>query len=134
MNGKRVARKVLVYVATLFLLVSLNFIIFRVLTPYEGSTDRVIGPGPPWDNLREWLIRRYGLQQPLHIRYARYITNVFTLNFGPSFITMRSVAADLWIPLQNTLLLLVPTLIFIVLIGIPAQIYSLTRRGSSLKM
>lgn len=74
------------------------------------------------------------MQQPLHIRYARYIINVFTFNFGPSFLTRRPVAADLWRPLQITLLLFVPTLIFMILVGIPTQIYSLTRGSGSRKM
>lgn len=130
---RRIAEKFIFFVMTLFILVSLNFVIFRVLAPYDPSKPLLKPPGFPYIS-EEWLRRQFGSDQPLFIRYVMYIIDMFTLNFGYSFVTRHPVTADLWRYLPYTLLLFVPAFIFIIMASVPMEIYSLTRKRGTLKM
>jgi peptide/nickel transport system permease protein len=73
----------------------------------------------------------YGLDQPIHVQYGRWIARMATLDFGDSFSPDgRPVAEKIKerIPITLTINILSMGLIF--LVAIPVGIYSAVRKGS----
>jgi oligopeptide transport system permease protein len=73
-------RRLLGAIPTLFIIVTLTFFVMR------------IAPGGPFDNeqstppqIRANLEAAYGLDQPVHIQYMRYLRGLVHGDFGPSF-------------------------------------------------
>lgn len=69
-------------VATLFVVVTVTFFLFRVL-PGDPAIA-VVGGDLPQEAL-ESLRGRFGLDEPLFVQYLRYVANVFQGDFGTSF-------------------------------------------------
>lgn len=123
-------RRIVVAVLVLWTIASLNFVIFQVLAPISPE-NTVIDPDMT-PEVRAALRRLYGLDQPLHVRYGKYIVNMFTWNFGVSFRTLSPVAEEMSWRLPSTVLLLGSALIGVILVGIPLGILAASRRGSAL--
>jgi peptide/nickel transport system permease protein len=73
----------------------------------------------------------YGLDQPLHVQYGRWLARMATLDFGESFSPDgRPVSEKIRerIPITLTINVLSMTLIF--LVAIPVGVYSAVRKGS----
>ena len=68
----------------------------------------------------------------MHIRYAKYIANMFTWNFGFSFKSMKPVAQEMSWRLVNTVLLLGSALVGTIMVGVPIGILAASRRGSKI--
>ncbi|MDR7545277.1 MAG: ABC transporter permease [Armatimonadota bacterium] len=79
---------------------------------------------------REALARQLGLDQPLPVRYLKWIGAALRADFGRSFGDRRQVNEVILERLPNTLLLGGSALALSILIGIPAGIISATRRYS----
>jgi len=80
----------------------------------------------------EFLTTRYGLDQPLHIQYLRWIVPVITRgDFGQSFEWRQPV----WTLIQERLFLTVvislASVIFVYLVSIPIALYSATHQYSA---
>jgi oligopeptide transport system permease protein len=76
-----VLRRIVTTIPTLFLIVTIAFFLIR------------LAPGGPFDlerpldaKIMENLNKSYGLDQPLYVQYGRYLKNLATGDFGPSFI------------------------------------------------
>jgi peptide/nickel transport system permease protein len=74
--------------------------------------------------------REYGLDLPLWQQYWRYITGLVRLDFGRSFTSLRSVAADLAEFLPATAELALSALLFAVAGGISIGVLSAVRQDS----
>jgi len=73
----------------------------------------------------------YGLDQPLHIQYGRWLGRLATLDFGDSFSPDgRPVAEKIKERIPITLTINVLSMGLIFLVAIPVGIYSAVRRGS----
>jgi oligopeptide transport system permease protein len=119
-------RRIAGLVPTLFVLVSLAFFIIR------------LAPGGPFDQqqglsgeVRANLDAAYGLDQPLHVQYGRYLAGVARGDLGPSFrykdfSVNELIAAGL--PLSLTIGLLAAALAF--LVGVPVGAWAAWRAGS----
>lgn len=121
-------KRIVIAVIILYIVASLNFVIFQVLAPID-PVDIIIDPDFTPD-MKELLRIQYGLNLPLHTRYVKYIQNMFTWNFGFSFDNLRPVTSELAWRLPNTVLLLGTALIGTIIIGIPVGIMAASRRGS----
>lgn len=124
-------KRLILSVVILYVIATLNFVIFQVVAPFDPTTRGMFQKG--WDpKMQEMLRHQFGLDQPLHIRYFKYIVNMFTWNFGISFIMMEPVS-DLMAPrLVNTILLLGTALICVIMVGIPIGILAASRRGTKM--
>lgn len=121
-------KRVIISFSVLFVVASLNFVIFQVVSPISPvgiMLDPKMGT-----EVRSALIDLYGLNAPLHIRYVKYIQNMFTFNFGVSFASMRPVIDEMSWRLPNTILLLGTSLVATIFVGIPLGILAASRRGS----
>jgi len=125
-----IARRIIMGVLTLFIIATLNFVIFQVVAPVRPETTLL---QPHWDpDLITSLRRLYGLDEEMHIRYLKYIRNMFTWNFGVSFRTYKPVAEEMSWRLVNTVLLLGSVLVCTIMVGVPVGILAASRRGSKI--
>jgi peptide/nickel transport system permease protein len=69
-----------------------------------------------------------GLDQPLHIQYWKWLTNMLKGDFGNTFKAGRPVGDLLWPALKNTFILMGAEWILTLLIAIPWGIYNSTRQ------
>ncbi|MCL6640319.1 MAG: ABC transporter permease, partial [Candidatus Rokubacteria bacterium] len=80
---------------------------------------------------REALARQLGLDQPLVVRYVKWVASAVRADFGRSFGDRRKVNAVIRERLPNTLLLGGAALALSIAVGIPAGILSAVRRYST---
>lgn len=125
-----VLKRVAYALITLFAVATLDFLIFQVFSPLDPVT-LLIGPNFP-PELKDTIIGQFGLNQPLLIRYAKFIESMFTFNFGYSFVTRTPVANEILVRLGNTLLLLGSAQVLTIVIGVAAGVLAASRRGSKL--
>jgi len=124
-----VARRIITSLIVLYIIATLQFYIFQVVSPIDPTTKGMMKPD--WKpEMQEHLRELYGLDQPLHIRYIKYIQNMFTWQFGISFLTMKPVAEEMSWRLVNTVLLLGTVLVCTIMVGIPLGILAASSRGS----
>jgi peptide/nickel transport system permease protein len=72
------------------------------------------------DALRE----NYGLGQPLHVQYWKWISGVVVGDFGLSFQWNRPVSELLWDRLALTVILSATTIVFVWIVAFPVGVYS----------
>jgi len=114
----------------LFFALSLNFVIFRVA---PGSPIQVVASGTRLEpEMVERLIELWGLQEPLHVQYIRYLKSTLTWDFGYSYYSLEPVSREVVERLPNTLLLMGVSLLFAILFGTIIGIYAAYTRGSLL--
>lgn len=121
-------KRILVSILLLWVVATLNFVIFQIVSPIKplaGIVDPKFTP-----DVKEALLTLYGLNEPTHVRYVKYITNMFTWRFGVSFQTLRPVIEELSWRLPTTVLLLGSAQVATILVGIPLGILAASRRGS----
>jgi peptide/nickel transport system permease protein len=132
--GSFIARRLL-YV--LFVLALVSVVVFYIINLPLGSwvesyALELASSGNPADSSElEFLTSRYGLDQPLHVQYARWIVPLITRgDFGYSFEWRQPV----WLLIADRLLLTVVvsfvSLIFVYAVAIPVAIYSATHQYS----
>lgn len=125
-------KRIVISFFILFVVVSLNFVIFQVVSPVDPIdtyAPQSLDVGPEQVALLREL---FGLNEPLHMRYLKYLRNMFTFQFGISFISRRPVLQDMATRLPATVLLLGAAQIAVILVGIPIGILAASRRGSKL--
>lgn len=121
-------RRITMAIIVLYIVATLNFVIFQVAAPIDPTATLL---DKDWDRERqELLMHLYGLDQPLGVRYVKYITNMFVWNFGLSFKTQRPVAEEMSWRLVNTVLLLGSVLVCTIMVGVPIGILAASKRGT----
>lgn len=123
-----IAKRIVVAIVVLFIIASLNFVLFQVVAPVDYVAT-IVDPTMTVEQ-RMMLRREFGLDQPYHVRYAIYLRNMFTWTFGLSFANRMPVIRELSWRLPNSILLLGVAQIAIILVGIPLGIWAGSKRGS----
>ncbi|MFQ5776706.1 MAG: ABC transporter permease [Terriglobia bacterium] len=72
---------------------------------------------------------QYGLDQPLPVRYVRWVRSVLAGEFGFSFAYNSPVAPLLWVRARNTVLLTGTATVVAWLLAIPLGVWSATKQG-----
>jgi peptide/nickel transport system permease protein len=112
------------------LVIGIATIIFFVLRLAPGDpTTFYFNPNVPPDVL-EQLRRNFGLDQPLHIQYGRWLAAFLTGDFGYSFAQSRPVIDILREALPNTLVLTGSALVLVFIIGILIGVVQAVRQYS----
>lgn len=115
---------------TLFVIMTLNFVIFRIM---PGDPVSLIISPEFTPEVRQLLLEMYGLDQPLLTQYFLYLKNMLTFDFGRSFVTRQPVLGELLSRLPNTLMLLGTSFLLNVFIGVSLGVKMATRQGSRLE-
>lgn len=125
-----VIRRLLQMLVTLWVILTVIFVMFRLLPADPASVliDQNLPREARADLLREW-----GLDQPLHVQYVRYLANVLRGNFGLSFSYRRPVFEVMGPFLVNSLVLMVPAILLTIVLAVVGGAYMGWHRGSRLE-
>ncbi len=124
---KYALRRGLRVVALLFGVSVLCFL-FTEMAPGSFFDEMRLNPQISPDTVTALRIH-YGLDRPLVVRYARWLTSVARGDLGFSIAYNAPVAPLLWNRARNTLLLAVTAMTFTWLIGVPLGVWSAACRG-----
>ncbi|SFJ96851.1 peptide/nickel transport system permease protein [Marinilactibacillus piezotolerans] len=118
---KTIFRRLLLMIPQIIILSILIFIIAEFMPgdPFTGMIDPNVDPAQ-LDVLRE----RYGLNDPLHVKYVRWVGNALQGDFGRSFNYKTSVLNVIGERLGNTVRLSLLSTILTYMIGLPLGILS----------
>lgn len=109
-------RRVIVCLATIAVA---SFMIFAGLYLAPGDPiSFLIGSRPATPEMREALAAQYHLNDPFLQRYAQWIADAFTLDFGNSIVRRRPVSDLIASSLPTTLLLVCMTILLVVIVGV----------------
>jgi peptide/nickel transport system permease protein len=112
------------------LLLGIATLIFFVLNLAPGDpTAFMFNPNMPAEVL-EQIRRNFGLDQPIHIRYVKWLVAFFQGDFGYSFAQSRPVADILKEALPNTLMLTMGALFLVFLIGMAIGVLQAVKQYS----
>jgi peptide/nickel transport system permease protein len=129
---KYLLKRVLIGLITLWIVATLNFVIF-VLQPGDPARY-LLEPGMKPEQ-KQMIRIEYGLNQTLDVKYIKYIRNMFSYGlvppfFGVSFKTRTSVASEMAWRMGLTIFLLGVTMVGRIIVGIPCGIFAASKRGS----
>ncbi len=116
-------------IVTLWLILTLNFFLFRML---PGDPLRLLFTDPriPLETL-ETLRVQYGLDGSLLHQYGKYLVNILQGELGTSFVYNMPVSEILVERLINTVILLFPATLLSIFLGCLLGIISAVKRGRS---
>lgn len=126
-------RRVLVAIFVLWVVVTLTFTIFVV---YPADPVKYLLDPTMEESEREYIKRVWGYYDPWHVKYLKYLRNMFSFGilppyFGTSLVSRRPVVVDMKWRLQLTVALLGQAMIGTILIGIPVGIFAAWKRGTA---
>lgn len=128
MRSGYVTKRILGALLTVYLAVTLNFLLFRAL-PGSAVTNisRVPNASP---KLQASLTREFGLNQPLLTQYVKYLSQSFVhLNLGVSFYSRQPVLTNLAGDLLNTLQMLLLGTVIAIIFGVAVGVIAAWQRG-----
>ncbi|MFO7171434.1 MAG: ABC transporter permease [Bacillota bacterium] len=116
------------------LLLIVSFLSFSIMHLAPGGPENIIFAGDPSAQFdpqaAERLREKWGLNDPIHVQYFRWVKNVVTGDMGRSFYYRKPVATAIAERLPNTLKLQAVVIFFTYLIAIPLGIYTAVRQYS----
>jgi len=127
-----IAKRILVGILTLWVVATLNFLIFAVLP--GDPTKYMLNPDMTEEQkelIRQW----YGVYDPWPVKYIKYLRNMFSFGivppyFGYSLKSGQFIASELSWRLPLTVGLLGSALVLTILVGVPIGIYAASKRGT----
>ena len=125
-------KKIIVAIFILWVVASLNFVIFRIAHPVRDPTQLVFHPDFP-PEVRSMVRELWGLNEPLLIQYLVYFRNMVTWQYGYSwegFGRVSLIAPEMARRLTNTILLMGTALVGTLVVGLQLGLLSGSRRGS----
>lgn len=112
------------------LIIGVTLVIFAITRILPGDPARVIaGPLAPAEEVAR-ITRRFGLDQPLYTQYYIYIRDLFAGDMGSSLRTGNPVSFEIFVRLPNTMMLIVASLFFATLFGVPLGVLAASKRNS----
>ena len=121
-----VARRLLIIVPTLWVIGTLTFFLVHAAPGGPFQSEREIPAAA-----KEQLMRKYGLDQPLHRQYLSFIANAARLDFGPSYkFPQRQVREIIFEAFPISAELGGWALLVAVLVGAPIGVIAAVRQNS----
>ena len=129
----RVSYLVRRFIRAIFLLVGVSALCFLFTEMAPGSFFDEMRANPQISpETIAGLRAQYGLDQPLAIRYVRWMKSALHADLGYSIAYNMPVAPLLWSRAKNTLLLTMTAMILTWLISVPLGLWAAARRGGLL--
>lgn len=130
---RRLARRLLQCALTLFLVITINFFLIRmvpgdVLVGILGESEytRLQTDFP---KVLERVREKYGLNDSLPVQYVRYLRSMLQLDFGYSYANKQPVTRYVLYHMYWTMILLLPAILLSALIGGAAGLWAGWKRG-----
>jgi peptide/nickel transport system permease protein len=120
-------RRLLLLVPILIGLSILVFLWIRALP--GGPAQSLLGERATESTVRE-IEEQYGLDDPIHVQYFRYVENVVRGDLGTSIRSRRPVSDELGERFPATIELALAAMLFSVVVGIPLGFFAAKRYGS----
>jgi peptide/nickel transport system permease protein len=120
--AKRLSQAVLI-------LIGVTLITFCLTYLMPADPVRMIAGRSATQATVESIRKELGLDKPLPVQYLKYLSRLVQGDLGRSYKQKTQVSELIMSRLPATLLLMVGTIFFELLIGLPAGIYSATKRG-----
>jgi peptide/nickel transport system permease protein len=110
----------------------LTVAVFGFVEALPGSiVDTLIGTeGGDDEETREVLTKEYGLDRPVHERYALWLGRVVQFDFGHSLVTRRPISTELLSRIPATVYLAGVGIVISLLIAVPLGTFAAVRRNS----
>ena len=125
-----VIKRALFAIATVFVAITINFFLFRVL---PGDAVRNLARVPhATQALRHSLEVQFGLDKPLWQQYLIYLKELLHGNMGISFTNQQPVWTNLREDLANTIPMVTLGTMIAIMVGIVTGVLSAWRRGTRL--
>jgi len=124
-----IARRIVYMIILIFLVASVNFILFNLMPNITLSKYVQQMQGKLTKEKLDELNAAFGFDRPLHERYLIYLRNMFTWNFGFSYETRNYVQSDILMVLPNTLLLMGVSELGAMFVGILLGVIAAYKRG-----
>lgn len=110
-----ILKKVLTSILTIYVIITISFLMVHfmpgdVIKHLIGTEDYYYLLENNPEEL-ERVIVKYGLNDPLHVQYIKYLKSIATMDFGTSYTNNQPVLANVLKCCKWTLLISVPTLI-----------------------
>lgn len=115
---------------TIFIAITVNFFLFRVL-PGSAITNLSRVPNAP-PQLRHALTAEFGLDKPKWVQYFIYLRELAHGNMGISYISQQSVSSELLHAVANTIPMVTAGTLAAIVLGVATGILSAWRRSSAL--
>jgi len=123
-----IVRRVLSLIPTIFLIVTFSFIIVRAAPGGPFASEKNLPP-----EILANLMKKYHMDEPLHMQYLRYLGDVIQGDLGPSFrykdFTVNQLIAQ---ALPASLLLGILSLTVAVILGVGVGTISALRQNSAI--
>ncbi len=129
---KYVGKRTLHGVVTIFLAVTLNFILFRIM---PGDPTRAVSGDPRVDTAtRLALIAKFGLDRPLFEQYFIYLYNLLKGELGISFVQIGRPVIEIILgrKMVNTIILMGSSMFIAFTLGIVAGVFAAWKRGTKI--
>lgn len=123
-----VLRRLLLMIPTLWVIATLTFFMMRLAPGGPFLAEKEIPP-----EIKANIARKYGLDQPLHLQYVRFLGNLVRLDFGPSYKNpARTVREMIAAGFPVSLELGCYALLLAILIGVPVGAVAALKQNSAL--
>lgn len=124
-----IAQRAIQAVIVWFLIITLNFFIFRIMPGDPRAA--LIGEHMPPDVVRA-ITARFGLDQPIIVQYFLYMINLFRGDLGESFSHFGEpvLVSIFGYRFQNTVILMGSSMLIAIIIGIFFGVVAAYRRGT----
>ena len=129
-NLSYILRRTVSAVLTIFAIIILNFILFRLL---PGNPITLLYRSPALTQHQiNLLTEEFGLNQPLWIQFVIFFKNSLMGNFGISFFYKQPVTSIIIPAIKNSLILLIPANLMAILLGMFTGAISAWHRGKKI--
>lgn len=128
--GKKefVIRRIFQIIILYFLIGSVLFVMLR-FAPGSPMAN-FMAPGMSTDQIAR-IEEQFGLNDPLHIQYGKWLVNLATFDFGVSYTHGSPVNERIWGRLVNTLFLMLTAILLAYTFAIPLGAWMAWNRGST---
>jgi len=134
--GAYIAKRLLLLVPTLVGITLITFFIIQLApgSPIESklSIEEGVKASEITAQIVEETKRLYGLDKPIHVRYAIWLRQIVTLDFGNSYVDHRPVIEKIAERLPVTLSLNLISIFLVYAISIPLGVMSAVKHGTFL--
>lgn len=129
---KYIVKRTIYTIILIYIVLTVNFIIFQLM-PADPVTIMASSLRLKPEQAKR-LVEIFGLNEPLYIRYLKYIKNMFLWEFGYSYYSQHPVINEIMERLPNTILLLGVSTIFSIIFGVFTGVYAAAKRGEKLDL
>jgi len=120
-----VAKRAVYSIFLVFIVITINFAIFMARSPIEMfASEKRLRP----EQIEELKVR-FGLLEPIHVRYLKYLQNLLTFQFGYSYRTGEAISKEVFSRLSNTLSMCITAEVIAVVIGLILGVVAAYKRG-----